>query len=117
LRGRGCLIGKQIDDIDGPVRADRGIKPVENGAERRIVEQASVPVGFAVDHRHGKRRRQAAARDDVVQGQSLFMAVEIRDLSGLHIGRAHQQSRRGFRIRKSLEIDQLGERLAERFVS
>jgi hypothetical protein len=55
--------------MDGSINVGTVVEMVEYGAERRIIEQSSVPIAVLSDRGHGKGWRQAAARYDVVERQ------------------------------------------------
>ena len=79
--------------------------------ERRVAEIAAVPIGHPVDFHGLEHRRQAGRGHQVIDGQAL--ALEHRELAGPDIGRRDEQAR-GLGLAQALEIDLLGERLAQR---
>ncbi len=78
--------------------------PVDDQIERRIADNSAVPIGFAVDNRPWKPRRQAAAGDDMIRRQVVDIAVEDLELPARHIDGANQQAHRARLERREVDI-------------
>ena len=67
---------------------------VEHRLDRRVRQDAAVPIELAVDADRRKGRRQRAGRHHVADAERHFAAVEIAHLGGPHVGGADRQPRR-----------------------
>src|SRR5262249_24528261 len=86
LRFRNLLALNRINLNQYQIFSLRG---ADQWIERRVSHVAAVPVTLAVDLDGTKQVRQTGGRDDHVRGH--FLAPEDVQLSGLHVGRRHEQ--------------------------
>ena len=99
------LIGTRIVSCDLHSRT--------SGVERRIAGIAAVPIGLAVDLDRLEHGRQAGRGEQDV-GRHLVV-LEHLAAAGANIGGGDEEMDR--RLRQQLEIDQLGENLAQRILA
>ena len=101
--GSGAALGKQIHDHEQPPHILVDAEGVDRVGERRIVDDAAVPIAARVlallDFGPGKLRRQAAARQHVLRldGRALglveLLVGEALQHAALHIDRGHHEGR------------------------
>src|SRR5260221_535641 len=101
---------EQVDLHDQGIDARRIVHHVP---QRRVGDDAAVPVVLAVDHHGRKTRRQRAARHDVLGAELAFAVIEIDRIAGVHVDRADAQAHVLLAVQE-IEIDQLAERPAQR---
>ena len=94
------------------VRVSLRGREFEHPLQRRVGDDAAVPVIFAVDFGGRKARGQRAARHDVAEIDSMGGGVEIGEIAVADIDRADAQAR--FAGIEPVEIDQPLQRLLER---
>ena len=85
---------------------------LEDMLQRRVGDQAAVPVIVGADLDHRQRRRQGAARHDVLRDDFGLRAVEIDEVAVPHVDRADGVAHR--RAVEEVEIDQAEQRLPQR---
>jgi len=83
---------------------------VEDILQRGVGDDPAVPEMVGADLHHGQRRGEGAARHDVLRPDRFVLVVEIREVAGQHVHRAHRKACSLFVEQR--EIDQLFERLA-----
>ena len=85
---------------------------VEHVVERRVRDEAAVPVMLAVDLDRRKSWRQCARGHDVLRADLLFRVVEIGEVAGAHVHRADAEAH--VLLVDEVEVDQPRQRLAQR---
>jgi len=65
---------------------------VEHPLQRRVGDDAAVPVVLAVDLDRWETRRQGAARHDVLRPDPMGLVVEVDEVPGFDVDRADAES-------------------------
>ncbi len=110
-QGIGAFGTEQVDLEDERILGHALFQDV---AQRRVGDEAAVPVGFAVDHHRRKAGRQGAGRHDVFRTDDavLFERVEIDEITVADIDGAETEAHRA--AIDAVEIDMVEQGLAQR---
>src|SRR3546814_7060853 len=85
---------------------------VEHMLERRVGDDAAVPIKLAVDLHRREPRRKRARRHDMLGSDSPIAAIEIDEIARPDVDRSRTIAYRA--IVQQVEVDELQQRVAKR---
>ena len=100
---------KQVDLERQPAKARDTFQHV---LQRRVGDEAAIPVVFAIDLHCRKAGRQSAAGHDMLGPNGHLSVVEVREIAGAHI--YGTDAKADFAGVDAIELDQLFERILQR---
>jgi hypothetical protein len=79
--------------------------------QRRVLNNATVPIIFPLNLNGGKSRRQSSGRHNMLRAYSLLVGIKVYEISGTYIDGADAESLAA--VIQEIKIDELFERVAQ----